>query len=397
MHLNDNVLRALIDPELAQPQPSAEWAAAREHLAACPDCRARRDARAARAARVQSRLTALDPSPDELPHPATWAMTQLASRQSAASAKEGMRMFKRILAPRVRPLWIGLALVVLASAAFSFEPVRVWAGDVLALFRVKRITVVSVDASRLSELVGGSNFGKQIGQLLSDSVKVTREPLQPQAVANAAEASKKAGFAVRLPTSRSDAPYLTVEGGTAFQFAVNRMRAQTLLDQAGGKGMQLPASIDGALVKIEIPIGASAGYGDCPKLADENAKGSAGRRMANCVLLAEMPSPSVDVPPGVDLAQLAEMGLQLTGMNTEQARAFSRTIDWKTTLVVPIPRNAASYKSLTVDGVPGYLIQRPADDVPQYALIWVKDGIIYVIGGVGSDTSAALSMANSLR
>jgi hypothetical protein len=29
--------------------------------------------------------------------------------------------------------------------------------------------------------------------------------------------------------------------------------------------------------------------------------------------------------------------------------------------------------------------------------MWVKDGIIYAIGGLGSDTSAALEMANSLQ
>jgi len=45
----------------------------------------------------------------------------------------------------------------------------------------------------------------------------------------------------------------------------------------------------------------------------------------------------------------------------------------------------------------GYLIQRPADDAPQYAVIWVKDGILYAIGGLGSNSSAALEMANSMK
>ncbi len=50
-----------------------------------------------------------------------------------------------------------------------------------------------------------------------------------------------------------------------------------------------------------------------------------------------------------------------------------------------------------MDGVSGYLIQRPLDDAPDYAIIWVKQGIIYAVGGIGSDTSAALAMANSLK
>jgi hypothetical protein len=65
--------------------------------------------------------------------------------------------------------------------------------------------------------------------------------------------------------------------------------------------------------------------------------------------------------------------------------------------VVPIPRNAATYEQISVDGVTGTLIQRPADDAPQYALLWVKDGIIYAISGLGADTQTAIQMANSLR
>jgi hypothetical protein len=95
--------------------------------------------------------------------------------------------------------------------------------------------------------------------------------------------------------------------------------------------------------------------------------------------------------------QLAEIGLQFTGMTPEEAHEFSQTVDWTSTLVVPIPRNGASYRQVSVDGVTGNLIQRPTDDDPQYLLMWVKGDIIYAIGGLGSDTSAALDMANSMQ
>ena len=83
-------------------------------------------------------------------------------------------------------------------------------------------------------------------------------------------------------------------------------------------------------------------------------------------------------------------------MSSEQAAAFTSTIDWTSTLVVPIPKNAASYEQVSVDGVTGTLIQRPADDAPQFSLLWVKDGIIYAIGGLGSNSEQALQIANSL-
>jgi hypothetical protein len=119
--------------------------------------------------------------------------------------------------------------------------------------------------------------------------------------------------------------------------------------------------------------------------------------MVNCVLLAQIPSPTVNAPPDLDVQQLAEIGLQFTGMSAKQAHDFSQTVDWTSTLVIPIPRNGSTYKQIAVDGVTGYLIQRPAGDAPQYALVWLKNGIIYAIGGFGSDTAAALAMGNSLK
>ena len=84
-------------------------------------------------------------------------------------------------------------------------------------------------------------------------------------------------------------------------------------------------------------------------------------------------------------------------MSAAQAQAFSQTMDWTSSLVIPIPKNAATYQQITVDGVTGTLIQRPPDDAPQFALIWVKNGIIYAIGGLGNDTTTAINMANSLQ
>ncbi len=180
---------------------------------------------------------------------------------------------------------------------------------------------------------------------------------------------------------------------------MNRARAQKLVDELGATNLKLPASLDGALIKVNIPSSVAAGYGECPNLMgnEDTLKGSPGRTMLNCVILTQVPSPVVDTPPDFDIAALAEMGLQFGGMTQAQAHAFAQTVDWTSTLVVPIPRNAAQYKPITVDGVDGYLIQRPFDDAPEYALIWVKNKIIYAIGGIGADTTAAMNMANSLK
>jgi anti-sigma factor RsiW len=395
MHLNDETLRAHLDQELDDAGRAAG------HLQTCPDCRSRLAKLKSQAARVKAHLAALDPTPAEAPRSAQLAFAQFTARQLAVSGKERFAMLKSIFSQRLRPVWVGLGIIVLLAGALSFAPVRAWAGDMLSLFRVQKIVVLPVDTTRLGELGNDETVGKQISSLLSDSVTVTKKADKPKVVADAAQASQAADFAVRLPTNRTDTPLITVQDGTAFQLVVNRARAQALLDEAGLEDLKLPASLDGATIKVVIPAGVTAGYGDCPK-PDETAnavksEGSPGRRMANCVLLAEIPSPSVTTPPDLDMEQLAEIGLQFTGMTPEQAHAYSQTVDWTSTLVVPIPRNGASHKQVAVDGVTGYLIQRPTDDAPQYALIWVKNGIIYAIGGVGSDTADALAMGNALK
>ncbi len=113
-------------------------------------------------------------------------------------------------------------------------------------------------------------------------------------------------------------------------------------------------------------------------------------------MFTQIPSPSVTAPAGVDVAQLAQIGLEFSGMSSEQAAAFTKTVDWTSSLVVPIPKNATTYKQVAVDGVTGTLIQRPADDAPQYVLIWVKNGIVYSIGGLGTISQQVYDLANSL-
>jgi hypothetical protein len=228
---------------------------------------------------------------------------------------------------------------------------------------------------------------------------MTHKPGEPKEATDAQQASQLAGFTVRLPQGK-DPSQIYVTDGATFTLTVDRTKAQALLDEAGRKDLVLPESIDGAKISVNIPASVSAGYGTCPKPkadASEREDGPIpGRRYPDCVILAEIPSPSVNAPADVDIDQLARIGLEFTGMSPEDAAAFADTVDWTSTLVVPIPRNAATYQQVTVDGVTGTLIQRPADDAPKFALLWVKNGIVYAISGLGSNSQQAIDMANSL-
>lgn len=384
-HLDDGQLRTAIDRGLD--------ANARRHLEDCAACQMRLERLEKQVAESAQKLDFLAPREmDAAPAPAI-ALKYLYNRKLP---QKETPMLKKILASTaVR--FVAVAALAL-TLIVSIPATRALADQVLNLLRVQQVTVIPVDFTGLQQLTGNDTaLGKQFTQLISDSVDMTQKPGDPVNAADAADASQKAGFNVRLP-GNADYSRLTVTDAAAFNFTVDRTKAQALLDESGRSDLVLPASIDGAVISVDIPASVRADYGTCPDPTSEDipAGGTPGRNYPNCMILAEIPSPTVNAPADVNVAQLAQIGLEFTGMTPEQARAFTDSVDWTSTLVIPIPKNAATYQQLTVDGVTGTLIQRPADDAPQFALTWIKNGIIYSIGGLGTNSQRAIDMANSM-
>lgn len=391
-HISHADLRAYLDREL----PAAQQAQAGQHLVGCPDCRVRLQAVAERASLVGARITTLEPQAMEAPRPVAVAIAQFKQKQR----KDKVPMLKTIFGKR--SVWAGISAVLVLAVAFSFGPVQAWASEFLGLFRVQQIQVLPIDTTQLSSISNDSSLVKQISQLFADSVTVTRKPGQPLVVGSAAGASQAAGFGVRLLAAGQGAPRITVQDGTAFEVVLNRQRAQALLDQAGRSDLQLPASIDGAKISVDVPTGVTAAYGNCP-LPNANGDGQAPAKnvtfgqFSNCVLLAQVPSPSVKTPPDLNIAQLAEIGLQFTGMSAAQAHQFSQSVDWTTTLVIPFPSNAGTYEQVSVDGVTGTLISRGrGSSGNHFSLIWIKNGIVYGLTGAGS-SQQAVTLAQSIH
>lgn len=391
-HLNDGQLRAALDGELG-PDES-------RHLESCPACLERKRQMHARSQATAAALTFLSPTSSTSDNSDLDARAALARLRHRALLQKENSMFKKMFAsPALR---YGAAAVLLLALLFSFPATRALADQLLNLFRVQQVTVVRVDYTGMQQLTGQGPIGQQVSALLSDSITMTHKPGKPTQATDAAQASQLAGFNVRLP--QNDTPSrISVTDSAAFTLRIDRTKAQALLDEAGRSDLVLPESVDGQDVSVSIPSGVSAAYGTCPEprgedgTADpEEGPGLPGRRYADCILFAQIPSPTVSAPADLDVAQLARIGLQFAGMDSDQAAAFTDSVDWTSTLVIPIPKNAATYEQLQIDGVTGTLIQRPADDAPQFSLIWVKDGIIYAIGGLGSNSDKAIQMANSL-
>jgi hypothetical protein len=266
---------------------------------------------------------------------------------------------------------------------------------------VQQVTVIPVDFTGLEQLTGDGALGSQFSKLISNSMDMSQEPGDPVQAADAAQASQLAGFNVRVPQD-STPSQIYVTDAAAFTMTIDRAKAQALLDEAGRSDLVLPQSVDGAEISVSIPSAVSVSFGTCPKPEADSSEADNEqnpiRRYPDCVILAQIPSPNVSAPADLDINQLAQIGLEFTGMSAEEAASFTSTVDWTSTLVVPIPSNSATYEQVTVDGVTGTLIQRPSreGEPTTFALLWVKDGIIYAISGRGSNSEQAMEMANSM-
>lgn len=383
-HLEDGQLRAALDGELDSDKM--------QHLESCSQCQSRQKLLAAQTQLTAERLSFLSSSTKDIGLSTSAAWKKFNNEK--LTQKE-TTMFRKLFAlPLVK---YGVPIVLIFALILAIPGTRAFASELLNLFRVQQVAVIPVDYTGMQQFDGA--IGNDISQLISDSITMTKKPGDPITVSSAAEASQQAGFNVRVPQELTPSR-ISVMSSSSFTLTIDRSKAQALLEEAGRSDLVLPDEIDGAKVSVEIPSSVSIAFGNCPEPRKDGEEleshGSPGRRFADCVILAEIPSPSVSAPASVNVAQLAQLGLEFSGMSSEQAAAYTETVDWTSTLVVPIPKNAAVNEQVSVDGVTGTLIKRPSDDAPQFVLLWVKDGIIYAIGGLGSNSQLALQIANSL-
>jgi hypothetical protein len=303
-------------------------------------------------------------------------------------------------------------VVLIVAILASMNPVLSWAQRVLAMLRVQKIQVVTIDPSSLmSSSETDSRPYKLFNQFIADNVVVTMDPGRPEVVSSLTTAAQLTGYPIRVIGSLGTPRSVEVNGEAGFEMTINRDRVVTLLDEIGRSDIHIPESANGALITVHIPKTVISMYGDCPVrhghmisnsqsqaevLAERKMERMANIKDTNCTYLIQAPSPAVSVHPDLNVSEIAEAALQLAGMSPAEARSFCQTVDWSSTLVVPIPRNSSFYETVTVDGVEGTLITETLSQGNRYSLLWIKNGVIHSLTGHGN-SSDALSLAASLH
>lgn len=285
-------------------------------------------------------------------------------------------------AANVRKWFAAAASIAVVSFAFTLPAVQAAAEAFLDLFRVRQFTGVEFDPERLRALES-SGFDPQV--LLGNTVEPLTTPQEPVSYATTADAGAAAGIRVRTPAwipPGYSASGIMASSEQAARITLDTDGLQALLDTLGLADVELPEGLDGQTATVRLPPIVTQSYAN----GDRN------------IFVIQAESPDVSFPAGIDLPKLAYAGLRVLGMPRDEAYRMSVTIDWRTTLIVPVPSQAAAYRPINVAGNEGLLIEGLAqnEDHPGGVLMWsAGDQTFAVTGAVGGEE--LLEIAQTLQ
>jgi len=290
-------------------------------------------------------------------------------------------------APAWRPLAFAAAGLAVVTALFAFPAVRAGAQALLDLFRVRSFVAVPFDADRFEKL---RSLDHDNAMMIFDRHDVIQEPGQPIVQSSVAAASAVVGYPVESPTylpSGLVPDTIAVSGEGRLRLGVSTARLRELLDRLDLRDVQVPAGLDGQNLDVHVHPAVSQTY----------------RSERRRLVLLQARSPEVTLPTGVDLAQLGEIGLRVLGLDPGEARRIAATVDWRSTLLVPVPANASSFRSVTVQGNPGLLVTttRESETGGQRrsggsVVLWTEGDRVFALrGGLGD--SDMIQVAESVR
>jgi len=291
-------------------------------------------------------------------------------------------------AARTPPLrWAAaVAAVTVLASAFALPSVRAAAQAFLDLFRVVNFAPVAVGTDRLKLL--SDSQGIDLPRILGDQTQIVQASGPPEVVPSLEAAGSLAGMRIAVPAWQPvgfGLQRIEVVGSEALRITGSTATLQSVLDSLGIDDVSAPAWLDGKVVTANIAPIVRVAYGD-------------GYRHA---MLIESRQPQVTLPPGADLAQLADVALRVLGVDRTEAYRIAGSIDWRTTLIVPVPSDVSYFRQVDVQGNGGLLIGtvrargRQAYQVGTQILWTSGDRVFALIGNV--PPAELFAMAQSVQ
>ena len=251
---------------------------------------------------------------------------------------------------RLRPVLASALAVVLVAASFALPAVRVAAQSALDLFRVHSFAAVEIEPARIEQLKKlHDQTENDPGMMVFDKQDVMQDPGKPVEYPSADLAASAAGLPGLLkPSSLPNGltfEKAAVTGQGQARLTLHADRLQHVLEALGITDVHVPAGLDGQSLTVRVP----------PHVVQMYTSGK------HHLAIIEGTSPEVALPPGADLRQLGEIGLRVLGLDAGEAHRVAMSIDWRSTLLVPVPMNAASFRQVDVNGHKGLFIRMEGD------------------------------------
>jgi hypothetical protein len=365
-HLTEGTLRRMVD----DPDSLREDVA---HLEGCADCRTLFKSISDDARSVATMLAVPDARVD-----VARAYERVRSA-GAAGPRLGFRL--QALTPRSRPMIFALAATFAAIAVLA-----VVAQDFKTNLQPTSVTPVPITVADMQALSQLSNYG---------TVTWTKQP-DLQVVNSAADAATVAGgmqppVVSNLPKGVSkNITYMAMPRAVAL-FTFSSDKAAAAAAQQGKTLPKMPASMDGA--QLTVTVGPAVGeiFGD---LQQGSSTGSGTNQINPPQLIVGKSAAPTATSTQVTVQQMEDVILAQPGITPELKAAIKAIGNPGTTLPIPIPVAYATATTVTVQGVQGVAL---GDNTGVGSgVIWVKDGVVYAVGGFIKQTDA-IDIANNLH
>lgn len=286
--------------------------------------------------------------------------------------------------PSLLPRFAGAAFALALVSLFIFPSVRASAQAFLDLFRVRSFTAVPFDPARLEQF---DKLDKDIDLILFEDGKPSPNP--PSDAASVADAAAVTGIPVLEPAWLPGLVRDRIQTTENNHMRVGTSTAtlKTVVEALGLDDVDVPEGLDGQWIDVNLHPAAIQSWSK-DKLH---------------LKLVQARSPNVVLPAGLDLAHLGEIGLRILGLDAREASRVAASVDWNSTLLVPVPVNASGFREVTVRGTKGLLIttSRPHGEDGEARrdgglLLWAEgDRVLALAGNVTSEDLMAI--AESLK
>lgn len=312
---------------------------------------------------------------------------------TAADTAAGRQRFRetvqaRRLAPYRAPArrrWAqGLATAATVAVLFAGLGLTGIADSFFTIFQPKQVATVTITAGDLSGLPDLSGYG---------TLTITTQPAYRQAAtleAARAETGLAPLRATTLPASvTGDARIYTVTRGDAtFRFDEAKLAASAA--RVSRTPPPMPAGVAASTLAISGGPAIVQSYGGS---FDPAAASRGAVPQVPTLLIAQSKAPAVR-SDGATLDELRAYLLAQPGISPQLAAQVRAIGDPAQTLLIPVPLDLASGKSVTVRGVRGVFVGDSTG--VGSAVVWVADGVVHVVAGSLGEREL-LAVADSLR